>query len=344
MKALIKKNKGLDGVVFEDIEEPIPGENEIKIKVHATGICGTDIHIIKDEYPSKYPVVMGHEFSGTVYEVGSGVTQFKPGDRVVSLTAVVTCGNCKYCNEGLLMLCEKRLSIGSGVNGAFAEYLTVPAKLAFKIPENVSLDEAALSEPLACVIRGTIEMSTIKAGDYVYVSGPGPIGLLTLQVAIASGAKVVVTGTDLDEKRLATAKQLGAAETINVEREDVVKRTDEITDGCGFDVAFECAGVAPSADTCLKVLKKTGIFSQVALFGKKIAYDFDLALTKEVRITNSYASERTSWERALRLLASKKIDVKPLISGKFPLKQWEKAFEMAINKEGYKILLMPNQN
>ena len=343
MKALVKMGDGLEGVCVKDIEEPQPGKDEIKIKVHATGICGTDIHIINDEYPCKRPVVLGHEFSGIVHEVGSNVTKFKPGDRVVSLTAVVTCGNCKYCHEGLLMLCEKRLSIGSGVNGAFAEYLVVPENTTFMIPENVTLDDAALCEPLACVVRAVIEMSTVKPGDYVYISGPGPIGLLTLQVAASSGAKVLaVAGTNADKERLEMALKLGASDIINVNEGNVYECVKEITEGNGFDAAFECAGVAASADVCLNVLKKTGIYSQVALFGKKIELDVDRILTKEIRVTSSYASERTSWETALRLLRDKQINTAPLISDKMRLTDWKEAVNKITNKQGYKILLMPN--
>jgi L-iditol 2-dehydrogenase len=343
MKALLKKLKGPEGMSYEDMPEPKPAKGEIKIKVHAAGICGTDVHILKDEYPAKFPVVMGHEYSGVIHEVGEGVTAFKPGDRVVSLTAVVTCGSCKYCSEGLLMLCSERLSIGSGVNGAFAEYLTVPANLAFKIPDGVSLDEAAACEPLACVVRGVIERGNVKPGDYVYVSGPGLIGQLTMQVAAASGAKVVMAGTSTDMERLKLAASLGASETIIVDKEDVLKRAEEITEGQGFDVAFECSGAAPSADTCLKVLKKTGYYGQVGLFGKKVEFDHDLALMKEINITNSYASERTSWEIALRLLKFKLVNITPLLGPFIPLEDWKKAFDMAINKEGYKIMLKPNK-
>jgi len=342
MKALLKESKGPEGVVLRNIKEPEPLKNELKIKVHAAGICGTDIHIMRDEYPCNAPVILGHEYSGIVEEVGSEVQGFKKGDRVISLTAVVTCGNCKFCHEGLLMLCDERLSIGSGVNGAMAEYLVVPAHLAFKIPDEVSLDEAALCEPLACVVRSVIEKATVKAGDYVLVSGPGTMGLLTMQVAMASGGKVVVTGTSIDKERLALAKKLGAYDTIVVDQEDTYKRAEEITDGWGFDVAFECAGAAPSANTCLKLLKKTGLYVQVGLYGKSIQFDHDLALKKEINMTNSYASERTSWERALRLLKFKQVNVAPLSSVKLPIEEWQKGFDMAINKEGYKILLMPN--
>lgn len=341
MQGLHKLGPGAEGVGIREVPEPKPGTGELKIKVHAAGICGTDIHIMFDEYPSNYPVILGHEFSGVVAETGEGVQGFSAGDRVVSLTAVVTCGHCRYCHEGLLMLCEERLSIGSGVHGAMAEYVIVPAHLAFKIPPAVSLDAAALCEPLACVVRSVIERATVKAGDYVLVSGPGTMGLLTMQLAMASGGKVVVTGTSRDKERLKLAAELGAYATIDVEAEAAAARSATLTHGAGYDVAFECAGAAPSADTCLALLKKTGLYVQVGLYGKKIPFDLDLALKKEIRLTNSYASERTSWVRALRLLEFGQVDVQPLISAKLPLAQWRQGFDLAIHKEGYKILLQP---
>ncbi|WP_162800348.1 zinc-dependent alcohol dehydrogenase [Oceanobacillus zhaokaii] len=340
MKALLKKGPGLDNVGLEEIAQPMINDEEIKVKVHATGICGTDIHIVLDEYPADYPVVMGHEYSGIVEEVGGNVSAFKKGDRVVSHTAAVTCGQCYYCRHGLLMLCEERKSIGSGVNGAFAEYVKVPARLAYNIPENISLDEAALSEPLACVVRSVIERATVKAGDRVVVAGPGTIGLLVLQVARASGGDIVVVGTSKDKARLELATELGAIDTVIV---DDPKDKDKLVSLMGtFDVAFECSGAAPSADNCLQLLKKTGLYVQVGLYGKKIEFDHDLALMKEINMTNSYASEPTSWVTALQLLESGKVNVRPLISNKLSLDDWKKGFDIAINKEGYKVLLDPS--
>lgn len=344
MKALLKTKKGLNGVELLEIEEPRVKSHELKVKIHAAGICGTDMHIIHDEYSCNYPVIMGHEYSGIVVEIGNDVTNFQVGDRIVSLTAAVKCEECTYCRSGLYMLCEKRLSIGSGVNGAFAEVMVIPEKIAYKIPDNVSLDEAVLTEPLACMVRCVIERGTVKAGDYVLVSGPGAIGLLTMQVAAASGGNVIVIGTSQDKARLNLASELGAFATIIIDEEDVQNRISEITRNAGVDVAFECAGVGPSANNCLKLLKKTGLFVQVGLYGKKVEFDMDLALTKEINITNGFASEPTSWERALRLLEMKKVNVAPLISTKLPLYEWENAIELVDNKEAFKVLFVPNGN
>ena len=339
MKGLVKFKKGPGGVELRELEKPSPRPDELLVKIHAGGICGTDMHIFYDEYEAFCPVVLGHEYSGIVEETGSEVKNFKPGDRVISLTAAVTCGECEFCAKGLYMLCDARRSIGSGVNGAFAEYMVIPARLAFLIPDNISMDAAVLSEPLACVIRAVIEVSAIKSGDFVLVSGPGTIGQLTAQVAKTCGAHVTVAGTDQDISRLAVAKELGADETINVQQEDVTALSKKITGGSGYDVAYECSGAAPSAQTCLEVLRKTGQYSQIGLYGKPIMFDHDLALKKEIHIVNSFAQEPTSWEIMLRLFARNALRLDELISGKYPLEKWEEAFDKVDRKEGFKIFL-----
>lgn len=342
MKALVKEQRDVSALVVKNIPEPIVHDDEIKIKIHAAGICGTDLHILKNEYPHSIPIVMGHEYSGIVVSVGKSVKDFAPGDMVVSSTAAITCGTCEYCKSGRLIICKDRLSIGSGINGAFAQYLVIPSKIAFKVPVGISLDEAVLCEPLAVATRCVIERSKVSAGQFAAVSGPGPIGLLAFQIAKASGAKVVVLGTDFDKSRMAVAKSLGAIATINVDKEDVYTKTKEITKGKGFDIAYECAGVASSAETCLKILKISGDFVQLALYGKTIKIDQDYATNREINILTSMSHALSSWDIALRLLQFHQVDVNPLISGKFVLEDWEKAFDMAINKKGIKVLLLPN--
>ncbi|GIN88020.1 sorbitol dehydrogenase [Heyndrickxia sporothermodurans] len=329
---------------MENVSEPSIGVNEIKIKVHGAGICGTDIHIIQDEYPYDAPVIMGHEYSGIVVEAGIGVEDFLPRDRVVSLTAISTCGTCSYCRQGLLMLCNERKSIGSGVNGAFAEYIVVPAAAAYKIPARVSMDAAVLTEPLACVVRCVMERGQVNAGDLVIISGPGTIGMLALQVAKANGGNVVVTGTAKDKDRLKLALELGAYAVINFEEEGSYEKLMSLTNNKGFDVAIECAGVEASLNSCIQLLRKQGTHIQMGLFGKKVEFDSDLALMKEIHFINGYATEPTSWEIALRLLEFNHVKVEKLISNKVSIYHWEKALELAINKVGYKTIIIPSLN
>ncbi len=340
MKALVKEGEGKRGITLKDIAKPVPGPEEIRVKIIAAGICGTDIHIMKDEYDYISPVVMGHEYVGVIDKVGDRVKEFHKGDKIVSLTAVQTCESCLYCANNLLMLCEERLSIGSGVNGAFAEFMTIPAKKAFHLSDNVNdIYQYAITEPLACVVRGVIERATVKAGDIVLITGPGTIGVLAAQLARRQGGYVIVAGIPGDEKRLELAKKLGANEVVIGEKK-LDKKIQNLT-SYGVDVAFECSGAVPAVDTCLKSLKKQGLYSQLGLFGKKIPVDMDEFLYKEINITNSFASEPSSWRRSLRLIKNNEVELKPLISKQLPLEEWEKGFEMFVNKENFKILLIP---
>ena len=343
MKALVKTKLGPDFMRYMDVPEPVPGDHDIKVKVYACGICGTDIHLMHDTYPSNPPIITGHEFSGVVAEVGKDVTDFKVGDRIVTLTAIETCEECEWCRQGLRMLCPQRKSVGSGIDGGFAEYVILPARHAFRLPEGVSLKTAALCEPLACVVRSVCERTTVHAGDYVLVSGAGVMAQLTAQVAHANGGVVIMTGLASDAERFAMAKRLGGVkETVRVDEDGALEKILALTGGMGPHVAYECAGVASSADFCLRALRKTGTYAQVAIPGKPIPMDMDMALYKEIVLTNSYASERTSWLTALSLLENHLINIDPLASTTLPLEQWEEGFRQTIAKTGFKVLLMPD--
>jgi L-iditol 2-dehydrogenase len=222
-----------------------------------------------------------------------------------------------------------------------AEYLVVPYHLVFKVPDAVAgTDLMALAEPLACVIRAVVEQSRLRPGDVALVSGPGTIGQLTALLAKMQGAFVILSGTAQDTERLQMGKELGADAVVSSRDElDAILR--DVTED-GADVAFECAGAPLSLDTCIEVLKKTGILSQVGLYGKPAPVNMDRILFKELQLTVSYASERTSWEILLRLAAQGKLKgMDKLISARRPLADWEHAFAMFRNKEGYKIYLVP---
>lgn len=342
MKALVKTKFGADCMRLMEVPEPMPKEDEIKVKVYACGVCGTDIHIMHDNYKSEPPVTLGHEFSGYVTEVGENVHDFKVGDRVTSMTAVKTCGTCEWCVQDLRMLCPERKSLGVAWNGAFANYTVVPAKQCFKLPDTVPMILGALGEPLACCCRGVCERTSITAGDYVLVAGAGIMGQLTAQVAMANGGIVIMTGLKNDAERFRIAKEAGVFGTVYVDGEDPLGEILKLTGGEHPKIAFECSGVAASAQFCLQALKKFGYYTQIAIPGKPIPFDMDLALYKEITISNSYASERSSWKIALQLLENKLIRVDQLVGTIFPLEQWEAAFNRMIAKEDFKVFIKPN--
>jgi len=341
MKALVKFKDGKAGMELRDVPVPAPKDDELLIKVQVAGICGTDIHIMRDEYPSNRPVIMGHEYTGHVVEVGKNITGFRPGDQVISLTAIVTCGVCEYCQQGLLMLCNGRKSIGSGVNGAMAEYLVVPAHLSFRIPEEIQLGEClALSEPLACCVRAVNECACVRAGDVTIVSGPGIIGQLTAQLVRLRGAFVILSGMPKDAERLKLAVETGAADLTVSNPQELHTALEKHAPG-GADVVFECAGHPSSLEACLQAVKKAGWYAQVGIFGTPVPVDMDKILTKELHFSTSYASEATSWNQVLKLLRQNKIRLRELASPIFPLEEWSTAFDSAVNQTGYKVLLRP---
>ena len=340
MKALVKHSLTPAGVSLMEIDKPIPKCDELLVKIQATGICGTDIHIMDDEFACNMPVVLGHEFTGIVEEIGNKVSNFKIGDQVIAVTATRTCESCEYCRAGLRMLCNQRKSIGSGVNGAMAEYMVIPSKLAYKVPDNLKGSQAiAIAEPVACVVRAVIEQSKIKAGDIVLVSGPGTMGLLTLQIAKFAGAFVIVSGTSIDKERLALAEKLGADITCS-DSSRLGELVHEVAPD-GVNVAYECAGAAQSFNTCLELVKKRGNLSQVGLYGTPISVDMDKVLFKEVETTVSFASEPTSWDIMIKILSNGNLQIEPLISDVYMLEDWKTAFDKFRNKAGFKILLTP---
>ncbi|GHS87610.1 alcohol dehydrogenase catalytic domain-containing protein [Synergistales bacterium] len=343
MKALMKYATGPGNMEIRDIPEPTPGPGQVKIEVKEAGICGSDIHIYHSDIaiPLNPPVVTGHEFSGVVVENGEGSKRFKPGDRVVSETAFHYCGVCDFCREGFYNLCVERRTLGYWFNGVFTRYTVVPEARVHAIPEGVDFTSAAMTEPLACVVHAIYDLTRIVASDVVLVSGPGSVGLMAAQIAKAHGATVVVSGTDVDKDRLEMAKKLGADHTINVQKENLTEFLNGLTRGYGADVVLECSGSPFGTDAGLNAIKKRGWFTQIGLPGKKIEFDIEKVCYKELHFSGSLGSRNASWRKALELLGAGKVNVKPLVSDKLSILEWERAFKKFESKEGGKIFLLP---
>jgi len=345
LKALVKYAHGEGNMELREIEPAKPVPDEVMIAVRGCGVCGSDLHVYYDHMktPLDLPVVTGHEFSGEIVELGSNVEGYSVGDRVTVIPNVWTCGKCDYCKTGYINLCPNRKVIAYSRNGAFAKYCTVPASALFKLPENVDTLSGVLTEPLACCVHGVIEQTGISAGDFVAVTGPGAIGLLTLQLARAEGGITLICGISGDEKRLELAKKLGADYVINANEENPVEFVNDITGGYGVDVVLECAGAAPAARLALNMIRKRGKYTQMGLFGHPIEIDFELIAYKELQVTGFVSQKLTSWHRALRLMEYDKISTKELISHQMPLSEWKRAFEMFERREGVKLILCPEE-
>ena len=344
MKGLVKFSLGENGVGLRELPEPSPRPGELKVKVLAAGICGSDIHAIRDQRAVNMPVVLGHEYVGQVAECCGDVGDFRPGDWVMTLPACYSCGSCELCREGLVTLCRQRRSIGSHVDGAMANFVVVPAKYSFRVPERAkSLEEKmtyALTEPFCCVVRGVYERIDVKPGDLAVVSGPGTIGIMAAMLFKSRGAQVIVSGLPSDREKLELALKMGADEAVTSAAalaEAVRGRKPE-----GADITCEAAGAAPSLRACLSVLRTHGVHLQVGLFGKPVECDIDGMFLKEATLVTTNSTAVSSWELGLRLLEERKFDLTPLISMRLPLERWKEGFDAMIGQRAYRALLLPD--
>ncbi len=342
MQAIMKLAPGVGNVGLGEVPEPSAGPGQVKIRVKAAGLCGTDLHILKDEFRSWPPVVLGHEVAGEIAALGDGVTGLDVGARVTTETYFTYCGVCRYCRAGQNNLCLNRRSIGSGVNGGFTNYVIVPSRNIHTLPETVNFEAGALTEPLACICHAVLTTPTIEPGDVAVIAGPGAIGLLTLQVVKAAGAKVVMLGTNRDTHRLKLAAELGADYCINVQNEDPQALVASLTEGgFGADVVYECSGAGPAAQQLLSLVRRKGRYIQIGLFGKTVAWDLDQLCFKEIVATGSNASIPASWNRAIALMAAGLVRTEPLITHRFPVTEWESAFGTFEEQTGIKALITP---
>jgi L-iditol 2-dehydrogenase len=343
MLAVRKVARGVGNIEVLDVPEPHAGSDQVIIAVDSAGMCGTDLHIYLDEFETSPPVTIGHEVAGRIVELGRDVAGWQVGDRVTSETYFYTCGECLSCRRGRKNLCLKRRSIGSKENGAFAAYLATPASNLHRVPDELDLESAALTEPLACTIHGVLETAGVRAGDNVVITGPGPIGLLALQLAKIAGARVLMLGTNQDTERLKVARQVGGDGVINVQQvDDVVESVQDFFAVEGADLVIECSGAAAAAKTLTDVARRGARFCQMGLYGKSIPFDQDAVCYKELVVTGTNASVPSAWVRALRLLAQKKIEAHQLISHRFGISDWNHALETMKNREGVKVILKPN--
>jgi L-iditol 2-dehydrogenase len=343
MKALVKYARGDGNVEIRDIEEPRCGENQVKLEIAYCGICGTDLHVLHDTFPNYPPVVLGHEFAGTVVEVGRKIGNGALlGERVAGLGATaITCGRCRYCSSGRFIFCSNRRGMGHGVDGAFTRYVVMRPDQLYRIPPNLSLEEAALSEPFAAVVQAVAEVSTVRVGDIALVSGPGPIGLLCLKLLVAQGMRTIIAGAAGDDDRLEAALRFGASAVVNVSKQRLSDAVYEITSGAGADVAFECAGHPDSVRGCLESLRPMGHYTQVAICGQDIQFPIDLVFYKQLTMSGSVCYTADTWARMMRIYAEGRIRLSDMVSNKVPISDWRTAFELCRDRKALKVLMYP---
>lgn len=347
MKALMKVAKGKGNLEICDILRPkIKNEDDVLIEVTAAGVCGTDIHIWRDEFPYYPPVVMGHEFAGIVRKTGKSVTRFSTGDLVVGEPHTHFCGKCEMCRAGKIQLCAHKRSPGWGIDGAFTDYLVMPELFLHHVPEGVDSVTAALCEPLAIVTTGVLEHGKIGPQDTVAIVGAGPIGLLSAVAAKSGGAaKVVVLGTDADEAvRFPAARKLGADQVINVQRENAKKLVDSLTSGRGVDIVVEASGAAEGINTAADIVKQCGKITVVGMPGEeKLSIKWLEMIHKVLDVNFNFSSSVSSWERALSIMKTTPYDLSAVITHKVNISNWEQAFDDIAIGNAIKVMFIPRQ-
>lgn len=331
-----------------DIPVPEIKEDEVLAKIAYAGFCGTDLDLLTGEMVhikngfTTYPLVPGHEWSGVIEKVGSKVRGFKVGDKVTSDVSL-GCGECEFCRKGRYNLCPNREVIGSYRNrqGVFAEYVAVPQRHLYKIPENVSLQEAALVEP-AGTAAYAVKRANITMGSNVMIIGDGPIGQLAAQFAKLNGAAKVIMAGSWDQK-LAVARGAGVDETMNYHNVDIVEASKELTNGEGPDVIIESSGNQKAFNQAVKALRPGGKIVLISWYSDvEIAAQMNNAIAKDCDLIGALASPNT-FDAVLSYMSSGKIDVKPLITHVEPVEKLEEVVKMIRAKKEYriKVLLQP---
>jgi len=347
MDALVKFGRGDKNVEVRDISQPPdPKPHQVIVEVQAAGVCGSDLHMWRENHSweIKLPLVLGHEFCGTVAEVGSDVTQFKIGDRVAVETAAEVCGECVFCHSGNYNLCPNRLGYGALHDGAFTKYVTARQQILHHIPDNVPYEHASLTEPICVAYNALVEKTpVVRPGDNVVIQGPGPIGMMALFIAKLRGAsQIIMVGTNRDLKRLEVAKQIGATHTININEADPIEFVKDMGDGYGADLVVDCTGVSIALKSAMQMVRPNGIITKIGWGPEPLNFSLDPLVQKAATLQGTFSHLYSTWERVLALLSSGQIDLTPIIGGVYALDKWEEAFEEMEAGNNVKSVLTPS--
>jgi len=344
MKAVVKYGCNPKEVELRDVDVPQIGEDDVLIEVAACGVCGSDVEMWHHDvtFQVNVPVIQGHEFAGTVSELGARVQDFAVGDRVTCETHAYVCGRCFFCKSGQINLCPDRLGFGYGTDGAFTKFVKVPARALHRIGDSVSFEHAALTEP-ACVAYNALVVKTrVQPGEPVLVIGPGPIGLFCVQVARISGAHpIFLVGTDADQARLDAGKAVGATHTYVAGRDDVVADVINITGGLGVPVIADAAGRSKAVELALATVMRTGAIVKIGWGPQPLDLSLDPLLAKSAALQGTFSHTHRTWKAVLALMAAGQIQMEPMISGILPIEEWEKAYNLVDSRQALKMVMKP---
>lgn len=338
MKALAKLERA-PGLTLTDVKKPEVGHNDVLIKINKTAICGTDIHIWKwDEWAQKtipVPMHVGHEYVGEIVEMGLEVRGFSIGDRV-SGEGHITCGFCRNCRAGRRHLCRNTSGVGVNREGAFAEFLVIPAFNAFKIPEDISDDLAAIFDPYGNATHTALSFNLV--GEDVLITGAGPIGIMAAAIARHVGARNIVI-TDVNEYRLGLARKMGATRAVNVSSENLRDVMDELRMTEGFDVGMEMSGVPSAFSSMLEAMNHGGKVALLGIPPPNTAIDWNHVIFKGLEIKGIYGREMfETWYKMVAMLQSG-LDLTPIITHHFPVAQYQDGFVAMLSGSSGKVIL-----
>jgi alcohol dehydrogenase/L-iditol 2-dehydrogenase len=333
---------GRFSVELRNIPLPEIRDDEVLVEVVNVGVCGSDLHMwLGDQsWSVPYPMVLGHEFSGIIRDTGARVSDhWKPGDRVVSETAAVIDPDSPMTRRGLYNLDPNRKGFGGAIDGAMTRLVAVPERILHRVPERVTMQEAALTEPCCVAYNATVRNAQIEPGDRILVLGPGPIGVLCAAFARLRGAFVAVAGLGRDSKRLEIARQFDC-ETLT----DDVDRWAFGTgpDNLGVEGVIDTTGVSASLETAIRVVRPAGWISKVGWGPQPNNFSLDPIVQKNIRLQGSFSHNWPIWERVLQLMASGRLDVKQIIGGTWALEDWDDAFRTMHSGEIVKAVLQVN--
>ena len=329
MKQAIMTNPGK--IEFVDIERPHPAANEVILQIKRIGVCGSDIHVFHGLHPyTSYPVVQGHEIGAVIAETGAQVTGFAPGDKVVFMPQV-TCGVCYPCRHGMYHICDSLKVMGFQTSGAAQEYFAIKAEMVLKLPETMSLDEAALIEPISVAVHALSRAGSVE-GLNVVVLGAGTIGNLVAQVARASGAKGVMI-TDVNEYKLEKARACGLEHVVNPQKEDLGQAILNAFGPDKADLILECVGMQDTITQAVSNARKGSTIIVVGVFGKKPLVDLGLVQDRELNLIGTLMYQKKDYIRAIELAGAGKLSLDQMVTQRFAFKDYLKAYE-AIEASG----------
>lgn len=343
MKALLLKE--YNHLEYTEIPEPNVGPDEVLIRVKACGICGSDIHGMDGSSGRRIPpLVMGHEASGVIARLGGEVAGWAEGDRV-TFDSTISCGRCRYCREGQINLCDNRRVMGASIpeyrqHGAYAEYVVVPHRILYRLPDGVSFAHGAMVEPVSIAVHAA-SLVPIRLDDTAVVVGSGMIGLILIQVLRAAGCGRIFA-VDLDPYRLERARELGADVGLRPGEDDVEAEIRRLTDGRGADLAFEVVGISPTVNLAVQSLKKGGSLALVGNLSPRVELPLQMVVTRQLTLVGSAAS-CGEYPACLNLIARRQIDLDAIISAIAPLSEGAAWFDRLYRGEEklLKVILEP---